>query len=62
MERTGPSAPSIRAADRGWGDRRRAVRRTTRAAAERPRHLVGRVARGDAALRWGGPGGRGSAG
>ena len=37
----------------------RAVRRTTRAAAERPRDRANREARGAGALRWGGPGDRG---
>ena len=48
--------------DWGWAGGQRAVRRTTRAAAERPRHRADRAARESWALRWGGPGDRESAG
>ena len=58
---TSPETPAREEGDRGGG-RQRAVRRTTRAAAERPRGQANPEARGTGALRWGGPGDRGSAG
>jgi hypothetical protein len=57
-EHTGPPARSRPGVDRVGGGRQRAVRRTTRAAAERLRHLVGRVALGGWGACWGDPGDR----
>jgi hypothetical protein len=59
---TGPSAPAMRAPDRGWGAHRSGVRRTTRAAGQPRGHRAGQAARGGWALRSRGRAARGPAG